>query len=288
MPEVADFMTARSWHWRRWSFHRPAQIMGILNVTPDSFSDGGLHLDHQRAIIHGLAMAKDGAAWIDVGGESTRPGSTPVSAAVELARVLPVIRALAAAGVAVSIDTSKAEVAEVCVASGAQMVNDVTAGGDAAMAGVVARHGVPWVIMHLRGTPATMHLNPTYSAVVSEVGDHLQQRLAAAVLAGVDPSQILIDPGIGFGKTSDHNLALLRGLDQLEARFDRPVVVGISRKSFLPRLLGRDVSPAERDAASHVLHGLLAPRCALLRVHDVRGCRDALRLTAILDGDEPC
>jgi dihydropteroate synthase len=264
---------------------RPAAVMGILNATPDSFSDGGRHLGVAAAVAAGVAMVRDGAAWLDVGGESSRPGAEPVTVAEECGRVLPVISALRAAGVAVpiSIDTTKAEVAEAALAVGASAVNDISAGGDPRMFPVVAAHGCPLVLMHMQGTPRTMQVAPTYGDVVEDVISYLEGRIRAAVAAGVDEAALLLDPGIGFGKSRDHNLALLRALPRMNHVLGRPLVLGVSRKSFLARVAGRDLPASERDAASHVVHALIAGACALLRVHDVAGARAALDLRNALE-----
>lgn len=254
----------------------PCALMGILNVTPDSFSDGGRHADPAVAVVAAERMVAAGATWIDVGGESTRPGAEPVTAGEELARVLPVVRALAARGLgAISIDTAKAVVAEAALAAGATMVNDVSAGADPAMLPLVAARRGPIVLMHMQGEPRIMQQAPRYHDVVDEVCSFLETRMRAASAAGVRDQDILLDPGIGFGKTTAHNLALIRALPDLARRLGRPLVVGLSRKRFLGRLAGVD-DPAARDGLGHILHGLIAPWCALLRVHDVAGARAAL------------
>ncbi len=265
----------------------PAAAMGVVNVTPDSFSDGGRLGDADVAIALGLRLADQGASWLDVGGESTRPGATPVPAEVEIGRVAPVIAALAArlgSRVAISVDTMKATVARAALDAGARVVNDVSAGADPAMLPLIAERGCAVVLMHMQGTPATMQRAPRYGDVVDEVVSSLDQRIEAALAAGVDESALLIDPGIGFGKTPAHNLALLRALPRFAAEFGRPLVVGVSRKSFLPILAGVDLAPGERDGLSHIVHGLIARDCALLRVHDVAGARAALSLAQALAG----
>ncbi|MBA3847089.1 MAG: dihydropteroate synthase, partial [Planctomycetes bacterium] len=196
----------------------PAAVMGVVNATPDSFSDAGRHGDAQAAIVHGMRLVDQGAAWIDVGGESTRPGAVPVAAEVEIARVVPVVTALAArcAGrVAISVDTMKASVARAALDAGARVVNDVSAGADPAMLPLIAERGCAVVLMHMQGTPATMQRKPHYADVVDEVLAALDQRIESALAAGVDEAALLIDPGIGFGKTPAHNLALLRALPRL-------------------------------------------------------------------------
>ncbi len=267
---------------------RPAALMGILNATPDSFSDGGRHLGVNAAVAAGEAMVRDGAAWLDVGGESSRPGAVVVSAVEESARVVPVIGALRAAGVTVpiSIDTTKFAVAEAALAAGASAVNDISAGSDPAMISLVAAHGCPLVLMHMQGTPRTMQAAPTYGEVVDDVIAYLEQRLRTAIAAGVAESAILLDPGIGFGKTLEHNLALLRALPRMNQALGRPLVLGISRKSFLVSVSGSTLPAPERDAASHVVHALIAGECALLRVHDVAGASAALRLRNALQMDD--
>jgi dihydropteroate synthase len=262
--------------------------MGIINATPDSFSDGGRHLGVSAAVAAGLAMVQAGASWLDVGGESSRPGAEPVTADEECARVIPVITALRAAGITVplSIDTTKANVAAAALAAGATAINDITAGADPAMFPLAAAQGCPLILMHMQGTPRTMQVAPTYHAVVDDVIADLHQRVQAARAAGIADSALLLDPGIGFGKTAEHNLALLRALPRLRAEFKRPLVVGVSRKSLLATLAGRPLPMAERDALSHVLHALIADECALLRVHDVAGAHAALQArNALRSGD---
>jgi dihydropteroate synthase len=255
--------------------------MGIINVTPDSFSDGGLYLDPAAAVAHALELERQGAAILDLGGESTRPGSEPVPAAEELRRVLPVIEELVAAGVGaqISIDTSKAVVAEAAIGAGATLVNDVTAfRADPAMASLVAASGADCCLMHMLGEPRTMQDDPRYGDVVSEVKAFLEERLAFAISAGVEEERILVDPGIGFGKTPGHNLELINRLGELVA-LGRPVVVGTSRKSFLGRLTGR--GPDELLAATVATNVLAYERgAAIFRVHDVGPVHDALAVTA--------
>jgi dihydropteroate synthase len=261
--------------------------MGIVNVTPDSFSDGGLHADTESAVAHGLLLAAEGAAIVDVGGESTRPGSEPVPVDDELARVVPVIERLAAESPAlISIDTTKAAVARAALDAGAGLVNDVTAlRGDPAMAALVAERGCPVCLMHMLGEPRTMQDDPRYDDVVGEVIAFLEQRLTAALAAGVREEQVLLDPGIGFGKTLEHNLLLLRHLDRIAA-LGRPVVLGASRKSFIGALLG--AAPVERaiGTISTTVLGL-ARGAAIVRVHDARANFEALRVAqAILEAGE--
>jgi dihydropteroate synthase len=261
-------------------------VMGIVNVTPDSFSDGGQHADTDSAVAHGLLLAAEGAAILDVGGESTRPGSDPVAAHDELARVVPVIERLAAASPAlISIDTTKAVVARAALDAGAVLVNDVTAlRGDPDMAALVAERGCPLCLMHMLGEPRTMQDDPRYDDVVDEVAAFLEERLAFAVAAGVREEQVLLDPGIGFGKTLRHNLLLLAHLDRIAA-LGRPVVLGASRKRFIGALLG--AAPGERAVGTVATTVLgLARGAAIVRVHDVRPNVEALRVAqAILDAD---
>lgn len=242
--------------------------MGVLNVTPDSFSDGGRYSDRDDAIERGLEMSAQGADLVDVGGESTRPGSDPVPEGVEISRVVPVVAGLAEQGIVVSVDTSKAGVAARALDAGAEIVNDVTALGDPDMAGVVASAGAGVVLMHMLGTPRTMQRDPHYGDVVAEVGAFLRERADAAMASGIDADRICVDPGIGFGKTLDHNLALLAGVGEL-ASMGFPVAVGVSRKSFLAEIVG-SVSPEERDAATAAAHVLaIAAGAAVIRVHNV-------------------
>jgi dihydropteroate synthase len=253
------------------------RIMGVVNVTPDSFSDGGQYLATDAAIEHGLDLMEEGADLIDVGGESTRPGADPVPAAEELRRVVPVVAGLAAAGALVSIDTSKAEVAAEAVEAGAVIINDVTALGDPGMADVAGRHQVGLVLMHMQGSPRTMQIEPIYDDVVSEVSAFLIERAAEAEAAGVERRSLAIDPGIGFGKTVDHNLDLLRDLGVL-ADLGYPLVVGTSRKSFLRKLMGEQ-GGADLDLASAVSVALAVERGAdVVRVHNVPACKAAALL----------
>lgn len=256
-------------------------VMGVVNVTPDSFSDGGQYLDPEEAAAHGLGLEREGALVLDVGGESTRPGATPVSADEELARVLPVLERLATQGAraALSIDTSKAAVAGPALEAGATFVNDVTAlRGDSDMAGVVAATGADCCLMHMLGDPRTMQDDPRYEDVVSEVKAFLEERLHFATGQGIAEERIVLDPGIGFGKTVAHNLELLARVDELVA-LGRPVLVGSSRKSFLGRLTGRAV---EERVAGTVATNVLAYAAGarIFRVHDVAPTHDALKVAA--------
>jgi dihydropteroate synthase len=252
-------------------FPRPS-VMGVLNVTPDSFSDGGVHLDPEAAAASARRMHAEGAALVDVGGESTRPGSKGVSVDEELRRVVPVLERLQGA-VPLSIDTSKAEVARRALELGAELVNDVTAlRGDSALAEVVAERGAYVCLMHMRGEPRTMQLDPRYDDVAAEVARFLEERMRVARAAGIAEDRICLDPGIGFGKTVEHNLELIRRLDVI-ASLGRPVVVGFSRKSSLRTLTGSDDLLAASVAAAVTAFERGA---TILRVHDVRPHVDAL------------
>ena len=248
-------------------------VMGILNVTPDSFSDGGRFLDPDAAVEHGLRLAAEGAAIVDVGGESTRPGAAPVDAAEERARVVPVIEALVGQGVACSIDTRHAGVAEAAVEAGASMLNDVSA----SLHEVAAAAGVPWVAMHMLGDPRTMQDDPRYGDVVAEVRAFLVGRAESALAAGVP--EVWIDPGIGFGKTTEHNLSLLKHLDAL-VDTGHPVLVGTSRKGFLGRLTGGSPADDRLEASLATAVWALQAGAGMVRVHDVRETVHGLRLVA--------
>ena len=250
--------------------------MGIVNVTPDSFSDGGLYLDPEAAIAHGRTLLAEGADILDVGGESTRPGAAEVPAGEEIERVVPVIGVLAAAGARVSVDTSKAEVAAAAIDAGARIINDVTALGDPEMASLCAEREVDVVLMHMRGTPRTMQEDPVYDDVVDDVRAFLAGRVELAMDAGVAEERIWVDPGIGFGKTVDHNLELIRRLGEL-CELGRPVLLGASRKSFIGKLTGADVDHRVGGSIATALLGAQAGASGL-RVHDVAATRDALRL----------
>jgi dihydropteroate synthase len=255
-------------------------IMGIVNVTPDSFSDGGLFLDAGAAVEHGRRLTSEGAAILDIGGESTRPGAEPVPEDEEVARVLPVVEQLAGGEARISIDTTKSAVARAALGAGATIVNDVSAlRFDPELPGVVAEHGADCCLMHMLGEPRTMQEDPRYDDVVSEVKSFLEERLAFAVERGIDEERVWLDPGIGFGKTVEHNLELLRRLDEIVA-IGRPVVIGTSRKSFLGRLAGG------RDE-THRLPGTIATNvlalergATIFRVHDVAQNVDALNVAA--------
>jgi dihydropteroate synthase len=263
-------------------------VMGVLNVTPDSFSDGGAFLDTDAAIAHGFAMVAEGADLVDVGGESTRPGAQRVDEMQEQQRVLPVVRALAAAGVAVSIDTMRASTAAAALDAGACLVNDVSGGlADEAMARTVAALGVPFVVMHWRGHSVDMDSHAVYDDVVVDVVEELRSRLADLTASGLDIDHIVIDPGLGFAKQAGHNWSLLAHLEALQA-IGRPVLLGASRKGFLGALLADESGaprPADRRAdATTALTALVAARGVwAVRVHDVAGSADAVRVVAALN-----
>jgi dihydropteroate synthase len=261
------------------------RIMGVVNVTPDSFSDGGLFLDTDDAVRHALELAAEGADILDVGGESTRPGAESVAEDEERRRVVPVLERVAAArtGVQLSIDTSKRDVAGAALDAGATYVNDVTAfRADPGMAGLVAERGVECCLMHMLGEPRTMQEDPRYEDVVSDVKAFLEERLAFAVAEGVSEVRVMLDPGIGFGKTLEHNLELLRRLDEIVA-LGRPIVVGTSRKSFLGRITGREVGQRlPGTIATNVL--ALERGASVFRVHEVAPVRDALAVAAATVG----
>ncbi|MBA3618330.1 MAG: dihydropteroate synthase [Acidothermales bacterium] len=261
------------------------RVMGVVNVTPDSFSDGGRFLDTGQAIAQGLALHRAGADIVDVGGESTRPGAGRVPADEERRRVLPVVRELAAAGATVSVDTMRPGVAEEALAAGARIVNDVSGGrADPALPRLVAAAGVPYVVMHWRGHSDSMQHKAAYGDVVAEVRAELRTRLDEVTAAGVRPEQVVLDPGLGFAKTADHNWALLAGLDDLAA-LGRPLLVGASRKSFLGRLLaapqGDDRPTDDRAAGTVAISALAALRGVwCVRVHEVAASIDAVRVAA--------
>ncbi|HYH53750.1 MAG TPA: dihydropteroate synthase [Solirubrobacterales bacterium] len=258
------------------------KLMGVVNVTPDSFSDGGLYLDPEAAIAHGRELAAAGAAILDVGGESTRPGAEAVGAEEELRRVVPVIWGLADLDCRISVDTSKANVAEAALDAGAEIVNDVTAlRGDPAMAALCAERGATVVLMHMLGDPRTMQDDPRYDDVVAEVKAFLAQRLESATAAGIAEERIWLDPGIGFGKTREHNMELLRRLGELRD-LGRPLLIGTSRKSFIG---GVDGSAADERLGGTIASSIIAAAegAEILRVHDVAEMRQALAVaTAIL------
>jgi dihydropteroate synthase len=262
----------------------PPLVMGIVNVTPDSFSDGGRLTTEEAAVAHALRLVEDGADLLDIGGESSRPGAQPVPLEEELARVLPVLRRLAQrCSVPLSIDTTKAEVARQALDAGAHIINDITAlQGDPAMADVVRRTRAGVVLMHMQGTPATMQLEPHYEDVLTEVRDFLQARLQASVEVGIASSQVVLDPGIGFGKTVEHNLQLLAHLEQL-LQLGRPICLGVSRKGFLGSVLGRPVAERLAGSLATACWALAHGAAGILRVHDVAATRDAVRLFGRLE-----
>jgi dihydropteroate synthase len=262
-------------------------LMGILNVTPDSFSDGGRFLEPDLAIRQGRLMIEQGADLVDVGGESTRPGAEPVPEAVELARVIPVVRGLCQEGVRVSIDTSKPAVAQAALAAGADVINDVTGGRSPVMLALAAESGCTICLMHMLGDPQTMQTDPVYKDVVGEVGDYLKSQAEAAQAAGVASDKIWIDPGIGFGKTTEQNLELIRRLERfVETGF--PVLIGVSRKSFIGRVLGGEESPApveERLEGTLALQALAqASGAGVIRAHDVAESKRVIELTSAVSG----
>ena len=259
----------------------PFVLMGVVNVTPDSFSDGGAFQDPVAAIAHGRRLISEGAAIVDVGGESTRPGAAPVPAEEELRRVVPVVEGIAGLGlpVQISVDTMKAEVAAAALDAGAAYVNDVTAfRHDPDLPALVAERGVDCCLMHMLGEPRTMQENPRYDDVVSDVKAFLEERMGAAVSAGIAEERIQLDPGIGFGKTLEHNLELLRRLDELAA-LGRPIVLGTSRKSFLGRITGRDVTERVHGTTATCVMGL-ERGARVFRVHDVAAVADSLSVAA--------
>ena len=262
-------------------------MMGVLNITPDSFSDGGEFFDSEKAVEHGLKMAADGAAIIDIGGESTRPGSDPVSVDQQIQRVVPVIEALCRkTDVPVSIDTYKFEVAQASLKAGAAIINDITALSDERMGELVAERQVPVVLMHMQGTPTTMQIEPEYDDVVGEVLEFLLGRAKRAEKLGVSKDMIFIDPGIGFGKTAEHNLSLLRNIDKFAAAGYR-VLVGTSRKRFIGEITGKE-NPAERIFGTAATVALCAAEgVSIIRVHDVAEMVDVLKVANKLNPGFP-
>jgi len=259
--------------WKNYSldFSQKTYLMGILNVTPDSFSDGGMFFNERSAVEQALRMVKEGADIIDIGGESTRPGADSVSVKEEIKRVVPVIRALAKkVRVPLSIDTCKAKVAEEAVSAGASIINDISGlRFDRGMARVAAQHKVPVVIMHIQGTPGNMQMHPVYKALIPEIMDYLREGIDIALKAGVPENMIIIDPGIGFGKTVEHNLEIINRLDEFKG-FEKPVLLGPSRKSFIGRLLG-DLPVTERleGTAAAIAIGI-SKGANIVRVHDIK------------------
>ena len=271
---------------REFDLSRRALVMGIINATPDSFSDGGSFLNPEAALAHGLRMVAEGAEILDIGGESTRPGAQSVEADEEIRRVLPIIQALRRESrVLLSIDTSKAVVARAALEAGADIINDVTGlRGDAEMPALAASSKAGVVIMHMQGEPRTMQLAPLYEDVVREVGEFFRQSLARSVSSGIDPMRIAFDPGIGFGKSPEHNRMLLEKLSAF-LEFGRPLLVGVSRKSFLGWLAGSSAMD-DRFWPGVALTSLCRERGAgLLRVHDVKPHTEALRMTEAILGD---
>lgn len=267
---------------RRLALDRP-RVMGIVNVTPDSFSDGGAHFDPDAAVAHGLRLAEEGADILDVGGESTRPGSDEVPVEEELRRTVPVIARLAReTGLPVSIDTSKPEVMRAAVEAGAGMINDVHALRREGALDAAAALGVPVVLMHMLGAPRSMQESPRYDDVVGEVHRFLAERIFAAEMAGIERRRIVVDPGFGFGKTTDHNLALLAQLERF-GELGVPLLAGLSRKRSIGEITGRE-RPADRVAGSVAAHLVAAQRGArILRVHDVAATVDAVKVWAAID-----
>jgi dihydropteroate synthase len=260
------------------SLEASTAIMGVLNVTPDSFSDGGRFLDPEAAVAHAEAMVEDGATLLDIGAESSRPGAAPVDEAEELRRLIPVVREVCRrVSVPVSVDTTKAAVAARALEAGAAIINDISAlRFDPGMAGVVAESGAGLVLMHMQGTPRTMQEAPRYGDVVAEVSAFLRERMAAAERLGINPQQIFLDPGIGFGKNQEQNLALLSRLDRFAA-LGRPLAVGVSRKAFIGQILNRDVQERVMGTAGAVAVAVLAG-ARVVRVHDVGPIRDVVRI----------
>jgi dihydropteroate synthase len=263
-----------------------ALVMGVVNVTPDSFSDGGRFAATEAAVAHALDLVSQGADLLDIGGESSRPGAEPVSAEEELGRVLPVVRDLAArTAVPLSVDTTKAAVADACLAAGAHVINDITAlRGDPDLAAVVAARRAGVVLMHMRGTPQTMQLDPRYGDVTAEVRRFLEERLHAAAAAGIEAGRVVLDPGIGFGKTLEHNLELLARLGELRA-LGRPVLLGVSRKGFIGKVLGRGVEERLAGSLAVACHAVVSGSAQIIRAHDVRQTRDAVTLLAAIQGE---
>jgi dihydropteroate synthase len=279
-------MTPLRWHLRDRVIefaYRPL-VMGIINTTPDSFSDGGEFLESSSAIERGLRLAQEGADVLDIGGESTRPGATPVPVEEELRRVVPVVESLARqTSLPISVDTMKAEVARQCLEAGAAIVNDVAGFRDPAMIAVAAKYRAGAIVMHMQGTPETMNQNPQYSDVVREVGAFFEERLQTLAKMGIPPEAVCLDPGIGFGKTHEHNMQLLANLGAF-ARLGRPICLGVSRKGFIGTICGRPRN--ERMPGSLAIACFAAARgeAHLLRVHDVAPTRDAALLLEAIDG----
>jgi dihydropteroate synthase len=272
----------------QWLFtpNRRPLVMGVLNVTPDSFSDGGRYASADAAVAHGLEMVADGASLIDIGGESTRPGSDPVDDEEQIRRVVPVIQRLIADGIdaVLSIDTTRSAVAAAAVAAGAGLINDISAGmDDSGMFPLAAQQRVPIILMHMQGTPKTMQVSPTYDDVTAEVAGFLNERLIAAEIHGIEPERILLDPGIGFGKNQQHNLELLRRLMELTA-LGRPLVLGTSRKGFIGRITGEPEPSRRLFGTAATVGWTIANGASIVRVHDVKPMMQVVAMVrAILD-----
>ncbi len=266
---------------------RPTLVMGILNLTPDSFSDGGQFNQLDAAVARAESMAADGADWIDIGGESTRPGAKRLSAEEQLGRLLPVLKAVVGrCNTICSIDTTLARVAEAALDEGVQIVNDISAGrDDPAMFPLLAKRGAPAVLMHMQGQPATMQLAPRYREVISQVRDFLTERIAAAVQSGIDSARLLIDPGIGFGKTTEHNLEILRRLEEFKS-IGRPLVLGTSRKKFVAELTGEQDQRRIFGTAATTAWGI-ANGADVVRVHDVAAMSQVVRMVGAIQNKEP-
>jgi dihydropteroate synthase len=262
-------------------------IVGVLNVTPDSFFDGGKYVDRQAAVAHAVAMAKNGADLLDIGAESSRPGSLPIDEAEEMRRLIPIVKAVCeAVSIPISVDTTKASVARQALEAGAAIVNDISGlRFDRDMAAVVAETGAGLVLMHMQGTPRTMQQNPVYGDVVQDVKEFFAERIEIAVKAGISTKQIILDPGIGFGKLLGHNLTLLARLREL-ATFRRPLMVGVSRKSFIGQVLGRSVNDRLFGTAAAVAVAV-AQGAALVRVHDVAEMKDVVRMVWAIVSCQP-
>jgi dihydropteroate synthase len=258
-------------------------IMGVLNVTPDSFSDGGKHLDPESAVRHAVKMAEEGADIIDIGGESSRPGAKSVSEEEEIGRIIPVIKEIKrSTDVILSVDTHKSGVARRALEEGVSIVNDITALGDPEMAGLVAEFDAGVVLMHMRGTPEAMQDDPNYTDVVGEIIEYLRQAAEKAQNAGIPPGRIIIDPGIGFGKKLEHNLAILENLGQFK-KLEKPILVGTSRKSFLGELTGKDITGRIFGTAASVAVSVMEG-ADIVRVHDVGAARDVVRVVDAIKG----
>ncbi len=259
--------------WNNFSldFSQKTYILGILNITPDSFSEGGLHFDKSKAVDHALRMADEGADIIDIGGESTRPGSDPVTAEEEIVRIIPVIAVLAKkVNIPLSVDTYKAEVARRALDAGASIVNDISGMRfDPEMPEVVSEHKVPIVLMHIKGNPKVMQANPTYEALIPEIIDYLRVSIRLAVTVGIPEDRIIIDPGIGFGKTFDHNLEIINNLQEFTA-LEKPVLIGPSRKAFLGKILGGAPASERREATAAAVAISIMKGANMIRVHDVK------------------